>query len=133
MISVEEAKNLDKTYTCEGCGNVTDTFTKIKAESIETDHVTYLNICSACKTALRDKLNISSKPFEFEHVRIVLEHEINILKADVKSLGNTWEREFGSPLTLERLEEQKTSMFSIGYLNNLKSIKECERILEAIK
>ena len=133
MISVEEAKNLDKTYKCEGCGNVTDTFTKIKGENIENDYVTRLNICPACKTTLRDKLAISTKSFEFEHVRIVLEHEVNILKADVKSLGDLWEREFGSPLTIERLEEQKTSMLSMGYMHNLGSIRECERILEAIK
>ncbi|MCK5013954.1 MAG: hypothetical protein KAS66_09050, partial [Candidatus Omnitrophica bacterium] len=131
MISVEETKNSDETYKCEGCGNVTDTFTKIKGESIENDYVTRLNICPACKTTLRDKLAISPKSFEFEHVRIVLEHEINILKADVKSLGHLWEREFGSPLTTERLEEQSTSILSMGYLHNLASIKECERILEA--
>ena len=133
MISVEEAKNLDKTYKCEGCGNVTDTFTKIKGDSIENDYVTRLNICPACKTTLRDKLAISTKSFEFEHVRIVLEHEVNILKADLKSIGNLWEKVFGIPLTIERLEEEKTSMFSVGYLRNLASIRECERILEAIK
>ena len=133
MISVEESKNLDKTYKCEGCGNVTDAFTKIKAESIENDYITYLNICPACKTTLRDKLTISPKSFGFEHVRIVLEHELNILKADLKSIGDLWEKGFGLPLTIERLEEQKTSMLSIGYLRNLASIRECERILEAIK
>lgn len=133
MISVKEAKNLDTTYRCEGCGNVTDTFTKIKGENIADDHITYLNLCHTCKTALRDKLVISPKPFEFEHVRIVLEHEINILKADLKALGNSWEEMFGSPVTLERVSEEKTSILSMGYLHNLASIKECERILEAIK
>ena len=133
MISVEEAKNLDKTYKCEGCGNVTDTFTRIKAESIENDYITYLNICPACKTTLRDKLVISPKSFEFEHVRIVLEHEINILRADLKSISNMWEIEFGLPPTKERVAEHKYHMISMGYIHNLASIRECERILEAIK
>ena len=133
MISTTEVKNADETFRCSGCGAVIGTGITINAENPVDAQISYLTLCPTCKTALRDKLAISPKPFEFEHVRIVLEHEINILKADLKSIGNLWEKGFGLPLTIERLEEEKTSMFSVGYLHTLGSIKECERILEAIK
>lgn len=133
MIKTTEVKNADETFRCSGCGGVMGTYTTIDAENPVDAQISYLTLCPTCRTTLKDKLAISAKPFEFEHVRIVLEHEINILKADVKSLGDSWEREFGLPLTLERVSEEKTSILSMGYLHNLGSIRECERILEAIK
>ncbi|MCK5015333.1 MAG: hypothetical protein KAS66_16115 [Candidatus Omnitrophica bacterium] len=133
MIKTKEFNNISNTSTCSGCGNAVGRFTKIDAENPIDAQITYLTLCPTCRTTLIDKLAISPKPFEFEHVRLVLERELVILKADLKSIGESWEKIYGAPVTIERVTEEKTSILSMGYLHNLASIKECERTLEAIK
>ena len=133
MIRTKEFDNISNSGNCNGCGKAVGRFTKIEAETPTDTQNIYLRLCPTCRTTLIDKLAISPKPFEFEHVRLVLERELVILKADLKSLANIWEIEFGLPPTKERVTEHKDHMISMGYMHNLGSIRECERILEAIK
>ena len=133
MIRTKEFDNISDSGSCNGCGKAVGRFTKIEFETPTDAQNIYLNLCPTCRTALIDKLAISPKTFEFEHVRLVLEREIVILKADLKSIGGLWEKEFGLPPTKERVTKHKYHMLSMGYLHYLASIRECERILEAIK
>ena len=133
MIRTKEFDNISNSGNCNGCGKAVGRFTKIEAETPTDAQNIYLRLCPTCRTTLIDKLAISPKPFEFEHVRLVLERELVILKADLKSIGESWEKIYGAPVTIERVTEEKTSILSMGYLHNLASIKECERTLEAIK